>query len=79
MKRLGSVWVVILALVGTSLCLRGYAQPAHPTASGEKQAQTPAPTRETPALRVASSGEAQVSQPAPSGEAAFKRICATCH
>ena len=79
MKRLGSVWVVILALVGTSLCLRGYAQPAHPTASGEKQAQTPAPTRETPALRVASSGEAQVSQPAPSGEAAFKRVCATCH
>ena len=70
MKRLGSVCVVVLAVVAASLCVPrpswGDVQASH-DASAEAQARHDA------------SGAAQASQPAASGEAVFKRICATCH
>ncbi len=68
MKRLASLFMVVLAGMGALLCLP-------PPLWGD----APAPHDVGDEARHDASGAAQPSQPAANGEAVFKRTCATCH
>ena len=82
MNRLGSVWVVVVVLLGS---LSG-PLPSWAAVQAVQAMQAAQPTLPTQPMQVAQAAQpmqlaqaAPATQQDPSGETVFKRVCATCH